>query len=375
MSRFPMIMRDYAKKALNLAIEEFNEEQGKYVYDDYDSDDSDDSNDADYSGYLEDRDGVIFDSSVYYYQCYDPECNCDMDHVLDCVQYLKIWRIICEINRNTNAIDFLMQYPEFLIYEELAYNSRAGLLWYSRDLPPRAWANPSLIEFIEQAIAEGVEPVWPQLSKNKAACHILEKNLDKVDWDLMSMNRGAAYILENHTDKINWKFASINEGLIKILEQNLDKVHWPGLTINKNAGHILAKNLDKIDWTRVRCNDNIIRLIEANIDKMGEFYWVQHICAMPLITPDTMKDEPEEFKGRLSCNRSAADLHYEPHDVNFDNEMIFTYDYNDIKKTMEPLTSMITGYFYRPDAVARWIENNDIETIGSEEYLISATKF
>ncbi len=367
MSRFPMIMREYAKKAFNRYIGVFNYNLGEGIYG-Y-------ASDSEYDSELEEIDGLRYDTSIDYCQCHIEDCECDKDCIWSCDDIERITYIVGEINQNPNSIDFLRMHPTLTHRLLLADNPRAGLIWDYEDLEGREWTNPSLIKIIEEKIAKGVEPEWYYLSKNKAACHILERNLDKVNWDMISRNRGAAYILENNLEKINWSIASANKGLIKILENNLDKVDWSNLSCNENAGHILEKNLDKIDWTKVRCNDNIIRIIEANLDKFDEFYWVQHICAMPLIKPDTMKNNPKEFKGRLSCNPSAADIHYEPSEVVFTNPMIFTYDYKDIKDTMAPFASMITEHFYRPVAVARWIESNDFETIGSEEYLVSATKF
>ncbi len=375
MSRFPMIMREYAKKAFNHYVGVFNDNLGEDIYGyAYDSDSEYDS-ELDCSDFLEEIDGLCYDTSIDYCQCHIEDCECDKDCIWDCDDIEQIAYIVSEINQNPNSIDFLRMHPTLIDRLSLADNPRAGLIWDYEDLEDREWRNPSLIKIIEEQIAKGVEPEWYYLSENEAACHILECNLDKVDWDMISKNKRAAYIIENHLEKINWDIASTNKGLIKILENNLDKVNWSNLSCNENAGRILEKNLDKVDLDRIYNNDNLIRIIEANLDKINPFYWVRHLCAMPLIKPDTMKDRHDDFIDRLSCSRSAADLHYKIRDVKFANEMIFTYDYKDIKDTMEPFTSMITGYFYRPVAVARWIESNDFETIGSEEYLVSAAKF
>jgi hypothetical protein len=44
---------------------------------------------------------------------------------------------------------------------------------------------------------------------------------------------------------------SFNPNAIHILEQNLDKVDWYCLSRNPNAIHILEHNLDKIDWSDI----------------------------------------------------------------------------------------------------------------------------
>ena len=46
--------------------------------------------------------------------------------------------------------------------------------------------------------------------------------------------------------------------LYHLLEKNLDKINWNYLSKNPNAIHLLEQNLDKIDWdnlsTKSKCN-------------------------------------------------------------------------------------------------------------------------
>ena len=100
---------------------------------------------------------------------------------------------------------------------------------------------------------------WSNLSMNKHAIPILEKNLDKVDWSRLSLNENASHILEKNLDKVDWYWLSQNESenAIHILEKNLDKVDWSMLSLNKNAIHILEKNLDKINFSNLFLNSSI----------------------------------------------------------------------------------------------------------------------
>lgn len=41
------------------------------------------------------------------------------------------------------------------------------------------------------------------LSRNSKAVHLLEQNLDKIDWGFLSMNRNAIHLLEQNLDKID----------------------------------------------------------------------------------------------------------------------------------------------------------------------------
>ena len=43
------------------------------------------------------------------------------------------------------------------------------------------------------------------LSSNPNAIHLLEANLDKIDWNAVSINPNAIHLLEANLDKINWK--------------------------------------------------------------------------------------------------------------------------------------------------------------------------
>jgi len=110
------------------------------------------------------------------------------------------------------------------------------------------------------------------LSANPYAIHILENNIDCVDWIELSSNPNpnAIRLLEKNLDKVNvcWSKISANPNAIRILEKNLDKVVWCELSANPNAIGILEKNLDKVDWTYLSTNPNAIPILEKNLDKV-----------------------------------------------------------------------------------------------------------
>ena len=65
-------------------------------------------------------------------------------------------------------------------------------------------------------------------------------------------------------ENVDWIYLSFNPNpiAIHILEQNLDQVDWYGLSSNPSAIHILEKNLDKVDWNCLSLNPNAIRILE-----------------------------------------------------------------------------------------------------------------
>jgi hypothetical protein len=48
---------------------------------------------------------------------------------------------------------------------------------------------------------------WYGLSRNPAAVHILERNLDKVNWGCCFLLNPAA-VLERHLNQVNWEWLS-----------------------------------------------------------------------------------------------------------------------------------------------------------------------
>ncbi len=151
-----------------------------------------------------------------------------------------------------------------------------------------------------------------------------------------------------------------NENSIDFFTNNPEILHREGLAYNPNAN--ILWNYPAVyghEWS----NPSLIEHLKRAIQR-GQKPYSEYIQMNPLA---------EQLGYRYDGGKVVYDRLY--HDFDFTDPMIFTYDYNDIKDTMAPFTSMITGYFYRPVAVARWIESNDFETIGSEEYLVSAAKF
>ena len=50
---------------------------------------------------------------------------------------------------------------------------------------------------------------------------------------------------------------SQNQNAIHMLEQNIDKINWTVLNINPNAISLLVQNIDKIDWNTILNKPNI----------------------------------------------------------------------------------------------------------------------
>ena len=62
--------------------------------------------------------------------------------------------------------------------------------------------------------------VW--YTKNENAIHLLEMNIDKIDWRWLSRNHNALHLLESNFDKINWTHLSSNQKCYYYREGNLE---------------------------------------------------------------------------------------------------------------------------------------------------------
>ena len=133
--------------------------------------------------------------------------------------------------------------------------------------------NPNAIHMLEKNL-DKVD--WSRLSENPNAIHILGQNLDRVDWDNLSRNPNAIPILEKNLDYVNWDNLSENPNAIPMLEKNLDRVTWDNLSRNPNAIPILEKNLDQVDWGSLSSNPNAFPLLEQNLDEVDWDYLSQH---------------------------------------------------------------------------------------------------
>jgi hypothetical protein len=85
---------------------------------------------------------------------------------------------------------------------------------------------------------------------NQNAIHILEKNMDKVDWTLLSRNPNAIHILERNIDRVDWKNLSSNRNAIEILKNNWTKIDWINIFLNRSIFELdlffLKKRMDII---------------------------------------------------------------------------------------------------------------------------------
>jgi len=62
-------------------------------------------------------------------------------------------------------------------------------------------------------------------------------------------------------------YQSVNKNAVHLLEENLDKIDWCLLSFNQNAIHILRDNLEKIDWMCFSTNPSIFEIDYESIQK------------------------------------------------------------------------------------------------------------
>ena len=101
------------------------------------------------------------------------------------------------------------------------------------------------------------------LSENPNAIHLLEKNINKIDWEIIcyNSNPNAVHIIERYPEKIDWWSLSCNPNAIHLFEQHPENINWEWLSENPNAIHLLKRYPEKIDWSQLSQNPNIMDVI------------------------------------------------------------------------------------------------------------------
>jgi hypothetical protein len=50
-------------------------------------------------------------------------------------------------------------------------------------------------------------------------------------------------------ERLDWFYLCLNPNAIHLLEENIDKIDW--YSLSRNAIHLLEKNIDKIDYSQL----------------------------------------------------------------------------------------------------------------------------
>jgi transcription antitermination factor NusA-like protein len=81
---------------------------------------------------------------------------------------------------------------------------------------------------------------------NPSAIHLLEKNLDKIEWCVLAENSAAIHLLEKNIDKIDWVELSKNPSIFKsnILSifNTLTDISVNNIFLKKIENHIVIYN-------------------------------------------------------------------------------------------------------------------------------------
>jgi len=205
------------------------------------------------------------------------------------------------------------------IVKKIEINLNNQIEWFG------IWSNPNSIEFIRD-----------------------EKYLDKINWFSLSSNTNPDIIkyLEKNFDKIKWTQLSGNPSAIDLLIKNPDKIDWFNLSRNPSAIDLLLKNPDKIDLKMIYSNPNnkVYEIIKENIPNIYDFSKWYYIS----------KNEGEWILDYIRENIDK--LNHSNIDCIFSNPLIFTYDYEMMKKNNEDFEEELIKEVMKPSRLFKMIE-------------------
>jgi hypothetical protein len=124
---------------------------------------------------------------------------------------------------------------------------------------------------IEENLDKIPDRYWVTIAKNHNAIHILEKNLDKLNYIGYNSDFKRGYVC--------WENLSENPNAIPLLEENIEKISWHHLMKNINAIKIYEKYPEKmwdylyyIDYEKMSIDMPIFELDYETIKKRCNIY-------------------------------------------------------------------------------------------------------
>jgi len=222
-------------------------------------------------------------------------------------------------NPHPMSVQFMEHQHHLILWEGLSTNPSAIHLLEAN--PDKIWwkglsKNPAAMHLLEKKLAPSLSPAassssswcwqwrwWklgqeqrmpaksyfevdgiciPGLCANPSAIHLLEANLDKINWALLSENPAAIHLLEANPEKIVWNHLSKNPAAIHMLEANPNKICWACLSENPAAMHLLEQRPEKINWSHLARNPAALNLLEQNQDKT-DWHFYNFIWENPAI--------------------------------------------------------------------------------------------
>jgi hypothetical protein len=242
------------------------------------------------------------------------------------VSHLLSWE---DLHKNTNAIDLLDSHFEYICWNKLSENKKAGRLFAKcPEFDLLSWdilltnysafdyglfdnsdtfkninsfhglsrnTHPKAIEFLKQNkqyicweyisgnSGDGVLDIIIEnfhmanvgtlsTNTNPRVIQFIEDNglLEHVSWKLLSANPSAVHILKNNEHLIDWYYASKNPNpeMCELFERNINKIDWGMISLNSGAIRFIERNLKYIDWTLLSENPSAVKILENNLDKV-----------------------------------------------------------------------------------------------------------
>ena len=188
---------------------------------------------------------------------------------------------------------------------------------------------------------------WKELSTNRYAVHILEKNVDKIDWFFLSRNSSsrALHLLETHPDQICWKQLCLNANELtrRLLEKYPDEIHWKYLSMNNTSWAIafLKQYPDKIHWEKLSGNPHpqAIALLEKHPEKIS---WLHLSGNIHPRAAHLLAQHPERIAWGLFSRNPQLFVWNEE------------YDYETMKQHKQPLHQELIQAVFHPKNLSKF---------------------
>jgi hypothetical protein len=192
----------------------------------------------------------------------------------------RIPDILDGLSVNPNAVGYLTKHPELISWYHLSKNPNAiHILETNVDKLEWSWGistNPNAFHlYLQHHETDTMAPdylPWYWLCKNTRAVNWIHINYPQyIDWSSLSSNPNALWLLEQYPDRIDWNELCYNPNpkAVEWVQHNIHRVSrigtssggWGGLSGNPSAVHLLEEYSERLDKECLCMNPKAIPLL------------------------------------------------------------------------------------------------------------------
>ena len=209
------------------------------------------------------------------------------------------------INKSENAIKYLIQNPQYILWDALSSNPYAFnlLIENSHKIYWKYFCNNPNPAVIDVLLKNPNKISWESLSENPLAIDILIKNQHKIHWSSLSGNPAAIELLTQNKHRINYDVLSDNPNAFDLIKEYIE-THF--ISINPDPTSMSYKIIEQHKHKYIKCvcfnkNEKLIKYLYT--------HHINHLCWFNLSTNSAAIDILLENMDKIQYKQLSLNRH------------------------------------------------------------------